>query len=69
MSICQKDRRRSDILAGELKKHRLEACTGLDAPQPSLPQPSLCGVVGAWEYGLCVTRPSSSACFLKSPSP
>ena len=39
MSICQKDRRRSDILAGELKKHRLEACTGLDAPQPSLPQP------------------------------
>ena len=49
MSICQKDRRKSDILAGELKKHRLETCSGWDAPLPSLPHPYLCGVVGAWE--------------------
>lgn len=42
MSICKKTGE-SDILAGELKKHRLEACTGQDEPCPPFPNPSCVG--------------------------
>lgn len=57
MSICQKDRRKSDILAGELKKHRLEACTGQDAPLPSLHNPSCVKWLGHGNMGCASLGP------------